>query len=240
MIAGARDTIAELIPQFGLIAFISGRGIHDLQQLVDLSGCGYAGNHGCELQLPGHAVHIAAAAVAWQPTIERFARQWDSVFLNHWGIFIEEKGVTLSVHWRNAADPEATQAEILRVCEPAARALGLTVTWGRMVMEARPPVPLNKGTAAGELLTDSRLGHVIAIGDDTTDVDTWRAIHQLRDAGALETAIAIAATGPETPDAVRAEADICVCGPEEVRDLLNAIAASLNEREIQKSGHAEH
>ncbi len=234
MIAGARDAIAKLIPQFGMVAFISGRGIDDLGRLIDLPGCGYAGNHGFEVQLPGQPVQVAATAVSWQPIIDTFARQWDIAFRDRWGIFIEHKGATLSVHWRNAPDPQATQAEIMRVCHPAATTLGLHVTWGRMVMEVRPPVAINKGTAARELVADTSVRHVIAIGDDTTDVDTWDAIHELRDASALDTAIAIVATGPETPDALRAQADIAVSGPDEVRDLLDALATLLTGRDIDK------
>jgi len=223
LIAGAAERIVQLRDALGLVGFISGRGLEDLRRIVGIPGCAYAGNHGFELQLPDGPVRTAQAALAWQGPIDRVAASWDDRELTDAGLHIEHKGATFSVHWRTAADPQAAAAMVRERLAPAARAAGLAVTWGRMVMEVRPPVPIDKGTAVAELIADGGWHHAVYIGDDHTDADAWRALHALRDAGALVTATAVVATSPETPPELREVADAEVPGPPGVLDLLTAL-----------------
>jgi trehalose 6-phosphate phosphatase len=223
MIDGAREVIVRLRDHLGLVGFISGRGIHDLIDIVDIPGCAYAGNHGLELQFPDRPARIAEAAQPWLAAIANFADHWDEALLAHTGLQIERKGATLSVHWRTAPDPDAAHALLLERFLPEAHAQGLVVTWGRMVMEVRPPVALNKGTAVTELLRGGPWTRAAYVGDDTTDADAWHALHALRDAGALATAVAIAAAGTETPAELRMAADATVLGPPGVLELLTQL-----------------
>ena len=223
LIAGAAERIVQLRDALGLVGFISGRGLEDLRRIVGIPGCAYAGNHGFELQLPDGPVRTAQAALAWQGPIDRVAASWDDRELTDAGLHIEHKGATFSVHWRTAAEPQAAAAMVRERLAPAARAAGLAVTWGRMVMEVRPPVPIDKGTAVAELIADGGWHHAVYIGDDHTDADAWRALHALRDAGALVTATAVVATSPETPPELREVADAEVPGPPGVLDLLTAL-----------------
>jgi trehalose 6-phosphate phosphatase len=223
MIDGAAAPIIDLRDALGLVGFISGRGLEDLRRIVDIPGCAYAGNHGFELQLPGGPVRAADAARPWQGAIDRVAADWDDRWLADAGLHIEHKGATLSVHWRTARDPEAAATVLRERLAPAARASGLAVTWGRMVMEVRPPVPINKGTAVAEILAGGGWRHAVYIGDDHTDADAWHALHALRDTGALATATAIVAMSPETPPELREVADAQVTGPAGVLALLIAL-----------------
>ena len=223
MIAGASEPIVQLRDALGLVGFISGRALEDLRRIVDIPGCAYAGNHGFELQLPDGPVRTAQAALPWQGLIDRFAAGWDDRELADAGLHIEHKGATFSVHWPTAADPEADATLLRERVAPAALADGLGVTWGRMVMEVRPPVPIDKGTAVAELIADGGWRHAVYIGDDRTDADAWRALRALRDAGSLATATAVVATSPETPPELREAADAEVAGPPGVLALLTAL-----------------
>jgi len=194
---------------------------------VDIPGCAYAGNHGFELQFPDRAPSTAEAARPWLDAIAQFARYWDAEMLAQAGLHMEPKGATLSVHWRMAPDPDAAHARLLDVFVPEAQARGLVVTWGRMVMEVRPPVAINKGTAVSELLDGGAWRHAAYVGDDRTDADAWHALHRIRDAGDLTTAVAVIATGPETPAELRRHADAEVAGPAEVLALLVRLADDL-------------
>lgn len=227
MIDGAAEPIIDLRDALGLVGFISGRGLEDLRRIVGIPGCAYAGNHGFELQLPGGPVQTAEAAVPWREAIDRFAERWDDAGLRAAGLHVEHKGATLSVHWRNAHDEQAATAMLHDRLAPAARHDGLAVTWGRMVMEVRPPIAVNKGTAVAELLAHGGWSHAAYIGDDLTDADAWRTLHGLRETGTLVTAAAIVATSPETPAELRDIADAEVAGPAGVRDLLIALRDQL-------------
>jgi trehalose 6-phosphate phosphatase len=227
MVDGAREVIIGLRDHLGMVGFISGRGIEDLRRIVDIPGCAYAGNHGFELQFPNRPATTAEAALPWLGAITQFAEHWDAELLAQAGLQVEPKGATLSVHWRTAPDPDAAHAVLVDQFVPEARAQGLVATWGRMVLEVRPPVAINKGTAVSELLHGGPWRHAAYVGDDLTDADAWRALHALRDSGALTTGLAIVATGPETPKELTMAADASVLGPTGVLELLIRLSRAM-------------
>jgi trehalose 6-phosphate phosphatase len=224
VIDGARPLLERLQAHLGLLGFVSGRGLADLQRIVGLPGCAYAGNHGFEIRRPGAPATTVAAAAAWQPAIDRLAAEWTDAVLAPDGLVPEPKGATLSVHWRTAPDRDRAQAALHDRLAPAAEAAGLVVTWGRMVMEIRPPAAIDKGTAVRELLSTAPIRHAAYVGDDRTDADAWRALHQLRGDGALTTGVAVAVMSAEAPPELLAAADVGVNGPAEVRELLAVLA----------------
>lgn len=214
LLDGARGLIEALRDRLGLVAFISGRGLADVRARVDVPGLAYAGNHGMEIQSAGGRAAVAAAARAWRPALDAFvdAQAADPAAVA--GVEVEDKGATLSVHWRNAPDPDAAHAWLDGPRTRAATDAGLAVTWGRMVMEVRPPAAIDKGTAARELITGAGARAAVHIGDDWTDADAWRALHAMRDAGELTTGGALAAVFADAPAALVAEADARVDGPD--------------------------
>ena len=58
---------------------------------------------------------------------------------------VEDKGLSLSYHYRTAEDAEAAEQYLLEVAENA-RDAGLVPRFGRMVLEIRPPLETNKGS----------------------------------------------------------------------------------------------
>lgn len=224
LIDGARPILARLRDRLGLLGFVSGRGLDDLQRIVGLEGCAFAGNHGFEVRRHAGAATTVAEAQTWQPAIDRLAARWTPEALAPYGLFPEPKGPTLSVHWRMAPDADAATTRLHTRLAREAEAEGLAVTWGRMVMEVRPPVAIDKGTAVRELLSVGTWRHAAYVGDDRTDADAWRALWELRDRGALDTGVAVAVASAETPEDLLAHADVRVEGPPEVRALLAVLA----------------
>lgn len=218
-----RALLPQLRDRFGLVGFISGRGLTELEQIVRLDGCAYAGNHGMEIHPRGGRPGVAAAAVPYLPQIAAFARTQQVGALDGAGIWIENKGATLTFHYRTAPDVERARAMIDSVIAPAARAAGLVPTSGRMSLEIRPPVALDKGTAARAILAGTPCEAALAIGDDHTDVHTWDALRAMVREGSLERAIAVAVANPEAPTEVMAAADLAVGGPSEVAELLRLL-----------------
>jgi trehalose 6-phosphate phosphatase len=223
LLDGAREVLEALRGRVGLLGFVSGRGLADVERLVGLDGCAYAGNHGMELHLPGERPRLADGVAAHVPAIAAFAATWPPERLAVGGLRLEEKGATLSVHARGAPDPGAAELLLREVAREAGEH-GLVTTSGREVLEVRPPVRVDKGTAATALLAGAGARTALYVGDDRTDADAWRALRALRDRGLLEGAVALAVPSAEVPAEVRAAADAEVDGPAGALDALRLLA----------------
>jgi trehalose 6-phosphate phosphatase len=84
------------------------------------------------------------------------------------------------------------------------------------VLEIRPDVEANKGTAALALLRESGAERALYAGDDATDLDAFRALA----AAGLEHVVRIAVDSAEAPPSLETAADIVVPGPEALAVLL--------------------
>ena len=69
----------------------------------------------------------------------------------------------------------AVVRKMLEAVATRARHGGLVARFGRKVLELRPPVGANKGTAVAHLLGERRLERALYAGDDTTDLDAFNA-----------------------------------------------------------------
>ena len=196
-----RVELQRLVSRYRLVACLSGRAGADARRLVAVEGIEYVGNHGLEL-------HPQAKTLTAE-----IARFRDSIALP-----VEDKGVTLAYHYRDAPDEEQARAELEVVAERA-RAAGLDARWGRKVLEIRPRVEADKGTAVLALLERSGARRALYAGDDTTDLDAFRGLEEAR----LEHAVRIAVASVEGPRQLQDAADIVVVGPEELVDLLRAL-----------------
>jgi trehalose 6-phosphate phosphatase len=230
---GVPEALEALRDSYGLVGFVSGRALADLVARVGVDGLAYAGNHGMELRGPDGAPRLAEEAAAHLPAIRALAANFPPERLDPHGLRLEDKGATLSFHYRTAPDRAAARAALAELVVPAARAAGLAPTEGRMVLEVRPPVRLDKGTAVRALLEGRGLRAACFVGDDRTDADAWRALRELRAEGALDVAVAVVARSAELDPAVRAEADVEVDGPAGARDLLLALGAAAAPRDTE-------
>jgi trehalose 6-phosphate phosphatase len=194
-----RAEVERLAAKYAVVACVSGRTSADAERLVAVPGVVYLGSHGLEL---------APEAEEWRGRMHRFASGVD------WPV--EDKGLTVSFHYRGLPDEEAARSRLEQVAEDA-RAQGLLARFGRKVLELRPPIQANKGTAVQALLTDRGLRRALYIGDDTTDLDGFRGLD------GLELAIRVAASSPEGPPELREAADVAVDGPEGALALLRRL-----------------
>jgi trehalose 6-phosphate phosphatase len=85
------------------------------------------------------------------------------------------------------------------------------------VLEIRPPVPANKGTAVKHLLAESGLQRALYAGDDTTDLDAFHGLD------GLELAVRVAVSSDEAPAELIRSADVVVGSPAELLDLLRRL-----------------
>src|SRR6266542_3367152 len=103
--------------------------------------------------------------------------------------------------------------------EVAERALedGLRPRWGRKVLEIRPPLDADKGTAVRRLLEEAALRRALYAGDDTTDLDAFRALD------GLEVAVRVAVVSEEGPPGLGEQADLAVGDTEQLVELLRML-----------------
>ena len=190
--------LARLATVYLLVACISGRSGKEAEALVGVEGIRYVGNHG--LELDERAAGLAGRIAAFR----------DSVALP-----VEDKGLSLSYHFRLAEDEEAARSELEEVAERA-RAEGLDPRWGRKVLEIRPLVAADKGTAVQALLASVAVRRGLYAGDDATDLDAFEGLIKAE----LDHAVRVAVESEEGPGELRAAADLVVQSPAQLASVL--------------------
>ena len=195
----ARAEVARLADRYALVACVSGRTGEDARRLVGVAGVRYVGAHGLEL---------APDADRWRDEIHSFAATVD------WPV--EDKGLTVSFHYRQAEDESAALEYLEEVSEQARRA-GLIPRFGRKVLEIRPPVHADKGTAVQQMLDEAGLRRALYAGDDSTDADGFRALD------GLDVGVRVAVSSDEAPSELIRLADVVVASPAELLQLLKRL-----------------
>ena len=204
-----------------VVAGISGRATPDAKKLLGLEDVVYHGNHGFEILRDG-AVEVVPEAVPYEGKVRELEGLVREELVPR-GAFVEDKGITASVHYRNAP-PEVGELCKEFVKQEGER-LGLRVTVGRGVVEARPPIHADKGTAVRRLVEEYGPEKALFIGDDTTDLDAFRALEELRQEGVLRETLRIGVRSDEGPPEIVSEADLVVDGVEGVGEVLRVLAS---------------
>jgi trehalose 6-phosphate phosphatase len=197
-----RAELQRLVPRYGLVAVVSGRPGEDVRNRVAVEGVVYAGSHGLELD---------PDAGRWRQQIADFASAapWPATE-------IELKGLSVAFHYRQHGDEQAAVFELEALAENA-RSEGLVARFGRKVLEVLPPVNANKGTAVRQLLDAAGLTRALVAGDDTTDLDAFRAVE------ALEHKVRVAVLADESPSLLAEQAELVLGSTEEFLELLRQL-----------------
>jgi trehalose 6-phosphate phosphatase len=195
-----RAELRRLNERYALVACISGRASVEAQRIVGIYELVYVGNHGLELD---------GEAAGWGERLQQFLADvaWPAT---------ENKQLTASLHYRGSQDESAARAALEDVKRRAELA-GFVARFGRKVLEVLPPLDLNKGTAVRHLLAERNLRRALYAGDDTTDLDGFRALE------GLELAVRVAVSSDEGPRELREAADIVVGDPLEFVSLLRRL-----------------
>ena len=124
--------------------------------------------------------------------------------------------MTASLHYRGSDDEAAARAALEDV-KTRAEHTGFVARFGRKVLEVLPPVDVHKGTAVRHLLAERNLKRALYAGDDTTDLDGFRALD------GLDVSVRIAVAAEEGPRELREAAEIVVGDPLELVSLLKRL-----------------
>ena len=158
----------------GAVALISGRPIADVDRLLRMPQLPIAGQHGVERRDARGQIHLHAVDDSALASLRRQVHAWS---IEHPGFLIEDKGLSLALHYRNA--PELEQALDLLARGAIAQTNGtFQVQPGKMVVEIKPS-GRDKGRAIEEFLEEAPFsGRLpVFVGDDVTDEYGFRAVN---------------------------------------------------------------
>ena len=167
---------------------------------------------------------MLAEVERFRDTVARATAELHHRFDDADGIRVEDKGLAVAVHWRQATDEPAARRLVQDAVAELIASTGLHREPGKLVEELRPPVREDKGTAVRRLIQEGELETVAYAGDDLGDVPALLAVAELG-GHAL-----VVGHGAETSPAVTAAAHVVFEGVEGfaawLRDLRDAAVAT--------------
>jgi alpha,alpha-trehalase len=176
LVHGAAEALEQLSRQCP-VAILSGRDLADIRDRVGVPGLWYAGSHGFELCGPDGSQYRNEAAADAIGVLASAAADLRGELHRVAGVRVEQKRFAVAVHYRNVAAEQV--AEVVAAAHRQGGQRGLRVTTGRKVVELRPDVDWNKGSALRWIRERIRqTGRVLPIylGDDLTDEDAFDAV----------------------------------------------------------------
>lgn len=219
-----REFLARLIEGGVLVALVTGRTPEMARKMTGLDHVVYAANHGMTIWADG--VDETPDAVASYVTLAgELAR--DLAGIEAAGVAVEHTGPNVAVHYRRAADEARARTKILEAIKASRPARSFRVQEGRKVFELRPPLAIDKGSALDGLVRRFGTQAIVCLGDDTTDIDMFRAARRLGDSGLLAAIIAVQSeeSAPELLEA----AEYVVDGVPGVEWFLSELVKAVDE-----------
>jgi trehalose 6-phosphate phosphatase len=181
-----RRRLQELVgnPAFS-VGVISGRSLDDVRSMVRIDGIYYSGNHGLEIEGPG-LLYCHPPALPARATMTELGAQLAAALKDIPGAIMQEKGLSLSVHYRLVEDKDLAAVEDIfrRLTGPFLKQNKIIVFYGKKVLEVKPPLDWDKGKAVGIIIReikktlDTKQLLFVFLGDDTTDEDAFKVVRR--------------------------------------------------------------
>ncbi len=144
-------------------AVISGRSRSDVAQRVGSARVKYLiGNHGVEAE---------ETALPFRDELQDVRARLESAFSSLAGIDVEDKGYSLTVHYRQATAKRAARTAIRAAI--ATLPFQLRTIPGKLVVNLVPLQAPHKGNALQKLMGDAGAVAALYVGDDVTDEDVF-------------------------------------------------------------------
>jgi trehalose 6-phosphate phosphatase len=159
----------------GAVALVSGRALSFLESRLGTLRLPLAGQHGLERRDAAGRLWIHAAPPAAKFAIKEALAP---ILARHPGLLLEDKGLTLALHYRLAPHLASYARRLmLRLADAGA---GLEVQFGKRVAELKPS-GIDKGTAVSEYLAESPFKgrRPVFIGDDLNDEHAFAEVNKL-------------------------------------------------------------
>ncbi|PYO40760.1 MAG: trehalose-phosphatase [Gemmatimonadetes bacterium] len=165
----------------GAVALISGRAIADIDVLLSGTRFPAAGQHGTERRdASGTVTHHARPS----PELDRARLTLSRAAAAHHGLLLEDKGLSLAVHYRRAPRLGGYAHRLVRSLLAGTGGTGggtrYAVQTGKRVVELKP-AGRDKGVAVLEFMREEpfRGRTPVFVGDDVTDEFGFAAVNRL-------------------------------------------------------------
>jgi trehalose 6-phosphate phosphatase len=172
---GVAASLGRLARTLGLLAVISGRPVEFLADRVPIPGVYLLGSYGME-QIRDGVRRVDPDAERWLGPVREASRALRDLLGTSPGVVVEEKPVSVTVHWRQAPDQAAAARDVHRATARIAGETGLRLASGKLAEELLPPIDVDKGSALVTLLASQDLTTVAYAGDDVGDIPALRAV----------------------------------------------------------------
>ena len=222
----SRELLKRLIGRGVRVALITGRPLETARKMTEIDGAAYAANHGLELWIDGRAETVESAN-DYAGLVQKVIAEVSG--LEEAGVSIEVKGPGVAFHYRTAPDEQQAKNAIRHAVGESAAAKSFWVGEGRKVIELRPRLEINKGSAVQRLAQRLGVGSIVCMGDDVTDIDMFGAVDELRAEGLPGATVAV--RNEETAEDILAIADYAVNGVGGVEWLLAEVLRVVGETE---------
>lgn len=231
LVPGAREALTSLRDAVDAVCVVSGRSLADVRHRVGVEGLVYAGNHGLEWQgLPGAAdgAESLTARLQLAPLVPALQNALSGLE----GVWIEDKGLTLTVHFRGAGDVAATACAV-RERAAAAVGQGYRLRPGRLALEIVPEALLGKERFLERVVAAVGARGVVALGDDVSDLEVLRLVRRRAQTGLP--GLAVGVSSDEAPPELAEAADVLLQGPLEAADWLLRVASRLRDEAARRT-----
>lgn len=206
MLEGTAELLTDIAARLKVVAVLSGRELAFLRERVRVERVLLLGTYGLE-ELRDGVAHVHPEVSRWLTAVEVARAELHRMLDNVAGIQVEDKGISVGVHWRRAADQARAEDLVKQATTQLSLATGLLRAPGKLVIELRPPVPWTKGTAVQQLITREGLIRIGYAGDDLGDLPALQLVSRLGGRalvveGGAETPPEVAACATRTFDGV--------------------------------------
>ena len=167
------------------VGIISGRSLVEVRYMAAIDGIYYGGNHGLEIEGPD-LNYVSTDAELGQAMIKDLAGQLAEELQDIDGVIVEDKGLSLSVHYRLVKEEEQDDVAAIfkHITSPLTDAGKVKIMTGKKVFEVRPPIDWDKGKAImsirHEIMGILELENILTVylGDDSTDEDAFKVLQR--------------------------------------------------------------
>lgn len=156
-VSGKLQRLASRLP----VAIVTGRRVDDVRPRLGFQPHFVVGNHGAEMD----EADVEQGAGALQEVRSDLERR--EVELARAGIMVEDKGLSLALHYRLSRRPDEALAlirDVLRPAQPRCRTFS-----GKMVENVVPADAPDKALAVHRLVAHCNASCAIFVGDDVND-----------------------------------------------------------------------